>query len=48
MLASAFAQISADLVGKIFGRCKKRSVKRKRLNANLPKIKFTRSRRRHR
>ena len=42
ILASAFAP-----VGKVFGRGKNRCVKRKRLNANLPKIKFTRNRRRH-
>ena len=48
ILASTFAPVVADLSGKIFGHGKKRSVKRKRLNVNLSKMKFTRSRRRHR
>ena len=48
ILASTFAPAAADLIGKIFGHDKKRSVKRKRLNVNLSKMKFTRSRRRHR
>ena len=47
ILASAFAPVAIDLVGKVFGRGKNRCVERKRLNAKLPKIKFTRSRRRH-